>query len=749
VRWDVELVRDNLAFSLELEERLRKDERLRNVVVSASTGRVLIEYDPALEESGVAGDTAETINAVIRESPAVLRGVSPSGKPAKRVRATPFDGETLAAQRHLAFQEAKVMLIATPVIVLALTTANPLLVLGTIGAIAGSAAMFLRSLRARREGQNHAALGRSVTEHLAPELRIYRKPLIISGVLTVLSIIFSLSRYVLVGRAVDTVLMRDGSAGVVPLRQNARRIVGVGTLMIVMTMVEGIVNYLGSRIWRRVSAAIEHNLRLRTYAMVQRAEMEYLQNTDPSELNALVIADVAQIGNLFSIGWDILRAITTMGVVATAFLFVAPEIAWVSMLGIPVTLAAITFLQNRMMPRQRALQRETAKLNATTTTSSEGLATIKSFTAEKRQLGLMAQHSRAYQDQAIEVSRFSASTAPLIELSVMTGIAATVIAGGVASRKEVTVGQYSMMIMMSRQLLGPLAELGRLMEGFQRSYVGLQRLFHTLDTMPLEDRGELPLDRKKAKSVVTYQNVRFSYEDGREVLHDVSLKFKPGKTTAIVGPTGSGKSTLLRLLVAFRRPTGGEIQIGKQPVSLTRTDDLRRAFAFVSQEVYLFATTIGENIRFARPDASQEEVENAARIAAAHDFITALPQGYETNVGDRGVRLSGGERQRIAIARALLSNAPILVFDEATSQLDNETEDRFYRTLNTDLPHRTKIIVAHRLAAARMADSVYVLEDGRVCEEGPHAKLVQAGGLYATLWRLQVQDGLAQPEPRT
>ena len=745
VRWDVASVRDNPSFAQEVETRLRDDPRLDNVVVSIETGRVLVEYDPVLEPAGVAGDAARAIVELLETHPGALRQVAPSDAAAAVAEPVePENGDAAKRLRNAALGELLVLAV-TPVIGMVFSSASPFLIAGTVAATAGAAAVFLRGLR-RRHGPGDAAATGTV-EHLAPELREHRKPLLIASALTICSVIFSLSRYVLVGRAVDAVLpATGGKQTAVNLRGNAWRIVVTGGLMVIMTVVEGLFELLGSRIWRRVAIAVEHRLRLRTFAMLQRAEMGYLQSANAAELRILLVDDVAQIDDLLSISWDILHALTTMAVVAAAFLVVAPGIAWICMLGIPITLLAVTFQQNRLLPRQRALRLEAARLHSSIVTSPEGLATIKSFAAEKRQLAEVAEHSRDYGRRATELARVSATTSPIIELSVITGIAATVIAGGLASGSGLTVGQYSMMIMMSRQLLGPLALLGKLMEGFQRSHLSLRRLFRTLDLMPLEDPGELPLDRNEVRGRVKVRNVHFRYEGGREVLHDVSLDIRPGKTTAIVGPTGSGKSTLLRLLVKFHQPASGTMEIERQPIAPTRTGDLRRAFAFVSQEVFLFPASIRDNIAFARPDASQAEIERAARIALAHEFIERLPDGYETNVGEHGLRLSGGERQRIAIARALVADAPILVLDEATSQLDNETENRFYESLRHEARKKTKIVVAHRLAAARTADWIYVLEDGRVCEEGTHAELVERGGLYATLWHLQVEDGAVSDE---
>jgi ATP-binding cassette subfamily B protein len=281
--------------------------------------------------------------------------------------------------------------------------------------------------------------------------------------------------------------------------------------------------------------------------------------------------------------------------------------------------------------------------------------------------------------------------------------------------------------------------MGDTVARMQRSLAAAERIFRLLDQRPTIPSGTRRLPREEVSGAIRFEEVEFSY-GGPQVLRKISLEIPAGKTTAIVGGTGAGKSTLLKLLLRLYEFQGGRIELDGIDIRELRTQDLRRAIALVSQEVFLFHGTVRENISYGRPDASQAEIEEAARLAAADGFIAALPKGYDTIVGERGAMLSGGQRQRISIARALLTRAPILALDEATSSVDNETEEVIQRSLMEAAKGMTRIVIAHRLSTIRHADHIYVLHNGAVVEEGRHDELIALGRIYANLWRVQTGE---------
>jgi ATP-binding cassette subfamily B protein len=283
--------------------------------------------------------------------------------------------------------------------------------------------------------------------------------------------------------------------------------------------------------------------------------------------------------------------------------------------------------------------------------------------------------------------------------------------------------------------------LGQTFDLYQRAMASARRVFFVLDaepTMENGDRSPLPI-----QGALALRDVGFGYVDGHPVLDGVTIDFPAGQTTALVGATGSGKTTLVKLLLRFYDPDSGTVTLDGVDVRELDRTQLRRGVALVAQDVFLFHGTVRDNVAYGRPEASDVDVEAAARIAEAHEFIVGLPDGYDTIVGERGQKLSGGQRQRLSIARALLTDAPVLVLDEATSAVDNETEAAIQRSLASVAGNRTLVVIAHRLSTIRHADRIYVLDNGRVIESGTHDELVDHPGIYRSLWNVQTGEQVA------
>ena len=353
----------------------------------------------------------------------------------------------------------------------------------------------------------------------------------------------------------------------------------------------------------------------------------------------------------------------------------------------------------------------------------------------------LRQDSHAYRESNQGAIALSAAFVPLIRVVIFTGFVAILYFGGLAAAAgTLAVGSYSMLVFLTQRLLWPLTGLGKTLDLYQRAMASTNRVMALLDTPIQAHPGELSLNPQTVKGELVLNNLRFAYPDRRPVLQDISLTIPAGKTIGIVGSTGSGKSTLVKLLLRLYEWESGDILLDGVDIRRYFLGDLRRSIGLVSQDVFLFHGTVRENIAYGSPDATFAEIEQAAILAEAQEFIDQLPHGYDTIIGERGQKLSGGQRQRLAIARAILKNPPILILDEATSAVDNETEAAIVKSLAKITQNRTTIAIAHRLSTIRYADCIYVLERGTVQEQGNHETLLAQQGIYAKLW--QVQTGL-------
>ncbi|NER00840.1 MAG: ABC transporter ATP-binding protein, partial [Cyanothece sp. SIO2G6] len=365
--------------------------------------------------------------------------------------------------------------------------------------------------------------------------------------------------------------------------------------------------------------------------------------------------------------------------------------------------------------------------------------TIKSFTTETYELERVAVESDAYRQSNGRAIALSAAFVPLIRIIILVGFTATLLLGGIAvSEGRLAVGTYSVLIFIIQRLLWPLTMMGETLDKYQRAMASTTRVMNVLDTPIAIHPGHVPLQVASVKGEVRLDDVTFAYEGHHPAIAHLSLHIPAGHTVGIVGATGSGKSTLVKLLLRLYEIQSGQITLDGLDIQTLRIQDLRRTMGLVSQDVFLFEGTVADNIRYGSPDATMTEIQHAAKIAEADEFIQRFPQGYDTIVGERGQKLSGGQRQRLAIARAILRDPPILILDEATSAVDNETEVAIQRSLNQITQERTTIAIAHRLSTIRHADCIYVMDYGQIVEQGTHEQLLAKQGSYAGLWNVQL-----------
>jgi ATP-binding cassette, subfamily B, bacterial len=570
--------------------------------------------------------------------------------------------------------------------------------------------------------------------------RRYRLQTWLATICSFLNKLFDLAPPALIGIAVDVVVKnQDSILAQWGIKDVFWQLAAITALSAIVWALESIFEYAYDYLWRNLAQNIQHDLRLEAYSHLQELESAYFEERSTGGLISILNDDINQLERFLDGGAnDVIQVITTVIIIGAAFFAASPLVAVLSMLPIPFIIWGSIAFQNRLAPLYADVREKASFLNGQLSNNLSGITTIKSFTSEDYETQRIQTQSEAYRQSNRRAIVLSAAFIPLIRIIIFLGFIATLFLGGlevVAGR--LSVGTYSVLVFLTQRLLWPLTRLGDTLDQYQRAMASTNRAMNLLDTPIAIRTGDIRLPVSSIKGDLEFKNVTFSYNQRRPILQYFSLKLPAGKTTAIVGATGSGKSTLVKLILRLYEVQYGKITLDGIELTALNLRDLRRAIGLVSQDVFLFHGTVAENIAYGSFEATEREIVNAAKIAEAHDFIDQLPDGYKTIVGERGQKLSGGQRQRIAIARAVVKNPPILILDEATSAVDNETEAAIQRSLERITKNRTTIAIAHRLSTVRNADCIFVMDEGRVIESGQHEQLIENDGIYASLWRVQ------------
>ncbi|MCC3429334.1 MULTISPECIES: ABC transporter ATP-binding protein [unclassified Microcoleus] len=570
--------------------------------------------------------------------------------------------------------------------------------------------------------------------------RRYRLKTWLASICSLLNKFFDLAPPALIGIAVDVVVkQQDSILAKWGIKDVVLQLAIITFLSLIVWTLESVFEYAYDYLWRNLAQDIEHDLRLEAYSHLQELELAYFEERSTGGLISILNDDINQLERFLDGGAnEVIQVSTTVIVISAAFFAASPAVAILSMLPIPFIIWGSFAFQNRLAPLYADVREKVSFLNGQLSNNLTGITTIKSFTSEDYETQRIETQSQAYRQSNRRAIAISAAFIPLIRVVIFLGFIATLFLGGlevVAGR--LSVGTYSVLVFLTQRLLWPLTRLGDTMDRYQRAMASTNRVMNLLDTPIAIRTGDIRLPVSSIKGTLEFKNVTFYYNQRKPILQYFSLTLPAGKTTAIVGATGSGKSTLVKLIMRLYEVQYGQIYLDGIELTTLNLKDLRRAIGLVSQDVFLFHGTVAQNIAYGTFDATDREIVNAAQIAEADEFIAQLPDGYNTIVGERGQKLSGGQRQRIAIARAVLKNPPILILDEATSAVDNETEAAIQRSLERITKNRTTIAIAHRLSTVRNADCIFVMEQGRVVESGHHEQLIEHNGVYASLWRVQ------------
>lgn len=570
--------------------------------------------------------------------------------------------------------------------------------------------------------------------------RPYRRDAILATAYSILNKIFDVLPEILIGVAVDVVVnQQDSFLARRGIEDPLHQLVALVGLTVFVWACESLFQYGHALKWQGLAQDLQHELRQAAYTHLQALPPTFIERERSGRLMAILNEDVNQVERFLNTGAnDLIQVFCSSLLVGGVFFVVTADLAVMALLPVPLILFGAFWFQTRLAPRYAAVRHAAGTVSSRLSNNLFGMATIQAYTAEAFEAAHLRDASEEFRLRNTDAIRFSAAITPVIRMAVLAGFVATLLYGGILTlRGAIGVGSYSALVYLTQRLLWPLTRLAQMTDLYNRAMASVNRIMDLLDT-PAPVRASTPLP-EPVTGRLRFEGVRFAYDD-QVAVDDVSFDVEPGTTVALVGPTGAGKSTLLKLLLQYLAPDAGRILVDGHDLALHDPVSVRHHLGYVAQEPFLTDGTVAENIAYGQTGWDPVRVEAAARVAEIHAFVQGLPEGYETRVGERGTRLSGGQRQRIALARAFYRNPAILVLDEATSAVDNETEAAIQHSLTRTAGERTTVVVAHRLSTVRHADEILVMDRGLIVERGAHDALVAHGGIYAALWRLQTGE---------
>ena len=572
----------------------------------------------------------------------------------------------------------------------------------------------------------------------------YAKPwkgkILLSSTYSIINKLFDIAPEILIGIAVDLVVQKNNSIiAKMGFESTQSQITVLAIATFLIWAFESLFQYLYSISWRNLAQTVEHSIRMDAYTHVQKLDIAWFENKKIGDITSKLNDDVNQLERFLDNGFNtIIQLIVSSIAIGGVFFYISPLVASISILPIPIILIIAFFFQKNLSPRYLAVRNSVGQLNNTIFNNLLGISTIKSFVTETIEANRIKELSMIYRMKNRYAIKLSSAFIPIVRMGVLSGFLGTMIIGSsLALDGIIAVGSYSVLVFLTQRFLWPFTTLGETVDLFERSMASTKRILDLIDTKFTINDSKTATELNNYNQDIHFENIQFYYDSEKPLFNNLNLKIKKNSLLGIVGQTGSGKTTIIKLLLRFYDPVKGQIKIGDSNIKDIKINNLREHIGYVSQEIFMFDGSVKDNIAYPPSNNNLDDIILAAKQSQAHEFIEKLPNGYDTFIGERGQKLSVGQKQRIAIARALYKNPQILIFDEATSAVDNETELLLQKALNEIAKERTTIVIAHRLSTIRNADTTIVIDQNNISEMGNHDKLISENGTYKKLWDIQ------------
>jgi len=573
----------------------------------------------------------------------------------------------------------------------------------------------------------------------------WRKDYYLGSLFSFLNKIFDIAPEILIGVAVDLVVKKNDSfVSSLGFNSISSQVFFLGAATFIIWALESTFEYLYLIRWRGLAQKVEHSLRVSAYDHAQKLDISWHESKMTGDITAVLNDDINQLEKFLNNGINqIIQVVVSTISIGIIFFYISPLIASIAILPVPIIFFVSFFFQKRLSPIYKSVRDKAGLINSSIVNNLLGIQTIKSFMTYAFESDRVKTLSNDYQNENLKAISINSAFNPIIRMGVLAGFLGTILIGStMALNGTLAVGAYSVLVFLTQRFLWPFTSLSILVDDFERSMASCKRIFDLMDSeIKIKDTNE-PKEMKDLKGDIEFKSMSFNYPSGELLFENFTATIPFGSSIGIVGDTGSGKTTIAKLLLRLYDPINGSINISGCNVKDIPINRLREKIGIVSQETFLFNASIKENISYGMKGVKEEDIVKAANDSHSIEFINSLKDGFNTMVGERGQKLSGGQKQRLAIARAIIRNPDILIFDEATSSVDNKTEQSIQQSFLKLKENRTIVIIAHRLSTIRNCDNILVIRNSNISEKGTHDELIDQGGFYSQLWNIQTGEKL-------